>query len=62
MSFYSYNNSLVLIDINECDSDPFPCGDNSECIDSDGSFSCQCNRMFTGDGTTCKGTVFIFSL
>ncbi len=46
----------------ECDSDPFPCGDNSECINSDGSFSCQCNRMFTGDGITCKGTVFNFPL
>ncbi len=57
-SFYNLSYFLFLTDINECKSDPFPCDVNSECINTDGSFMCQCSQMFTGDGMTCTGIAF----
>ena len=29
---------------------------NATCENSDGSFFCQCNNGFTGNGTNCTGT------
>ena len=57
-SFYNLSYFLFLTDINECKSDPFPCDVNSECIDTDGSFKCQCSQMFTSDGMTYTGIAF----
>ena len=42
-----------FIDVNECDR--IPCDENADCINSEGSFRCQCNQMFSGDGFTCTG-------
>ena len=42
-----------ISDINEC-AIGTPCGANAICTDTFGSFSCQCNQGFTGDGVTCN--------
>ena len=45
----------VRADINECNN--VTCSDeNSNCVNSIGSFTCQCNRGFAGDGYKCSGT------
>ena len=45
-------------DINECDGETNPCGENSTCTNTDGSFTCACNNGFSGtdDGTSCTDT------
>ena len=45
-------------DINECDGGTNPCGENSTCTNTDGSFTCACNNGFSGtdDGTSCTDT------
>lgn len=42
-----------LIDFDECKQGVSDCDDNAECMDTVGSFSCQCNIGFVGDGKTC---------
>ena len=44
---------FLLIDINECSA--MPCGNNSICNNTDGSFVCTCDSGFTGDGLNCEG-------
>ena len=39
-------------DVVECDGDPAPCHVTAICIDSIGSYSCQCNTGYSGDGVT----------
>ncbi len=48
--------ALYLPDINEC-SDPFSndCHDDAVCIDVEGSYRCECQEGFTGDGIQCQG-------
>ena len=44
-----------FLDTNECMSgDSDPCGDNAECVDTFGSFICNCSEGFAGDGVDCK--------
>ena len=40
-------------DINECKTDLHNCSDEQTCINTDGSFTCECKHGFTGDGLTC---------
>ena len=44
-------------DVDECEVNPNRCGDNSECTNTEGSFSCACTGSFvspTGDGFNCS--------
>jgi hypothetical protein len=41
----------IFIDINECITNP--CHHNASCTDNEGSFVCQCNSGFSGDGLNC---------
>ena len=45
---------LSSSDINECNIDS-PCHASATCNDTEGSYTCQCNVGFTGDGFTCDG-------
>ena len=52
-----YNWHLLLIssnflDIDECLSNP--CHVNGTCADNQGSFVCQCNTGYSGDGFNCS--------
>ena len=45
-----------IVDIIECDEDPEPCDGNATCTNNIGSFTCECNEGYTGNGTdTCDG-------
>ena len=55
-------NSIILcsiLDVDECNSTIFPCGDNANCTDTDGSFKCDCLIGFQGNGFNCTGMYFI---
>ena len=47
--------SLFTLDFDECSLEPNPCDDHSNCINSDGSYSCICKQGFTGNGAVCEG-------
>lgn len=32
-----------------------PCDDNGHCTNTDGSFFCECNNGYAGDGFSCIG-------
>ena len=44
-------------DINECGTQSTMCGKNAECINTEGSFSCECIAGFFGDGYNCTGQI-----
>jgi len=49
----------LCVDIDECTSDPDICDSNATCTNINGSFFCDCDRGFSGDGFTCIGiTIF----
>ena len=41
------------LDINECADNP--CNQNANCINNEGSYLCECNTGYTGNGTNCTG-------
>jgi hypothetical protein len=45
--------SIIFPDIDECLTNP--CHFNAGCTDNDGSFYCQCDGGFLGDGFSCTG-------
>ena len=47
----------TLLDLNECEG-PSPCDGNAQCTNTIGSFSCDCNEGYSGDGMTCTGLNF----
>ncbi len=42
-------------DIDECATDMDNCSANAVCNNLVGSFGCECNTGFSGDGVTCTG-------
>ena len=44
-----------FLDIKECDLGTDGCHDNATCTDGNGSYTCECNDGFTGDGFSCEG-------
>ena len=61
--FLGYSgNGTFCTDIDECQphgDEPKPrhnCDSNSQCTDTEGSFTCECLDGFEGDGVTCRGT------
>ena len=44
-----------LSDVDECSRGLDNCGNNSQCNNTVGSFSCRCNHGYSGDGVTCNG-------
>ena len=50
-----YNNLLIYKDVDECTSQTHNCPANGVCTNVEGSFQCECQSGFTGDGKTCDG-------
>jgi nidogen (entactin) len=46
-------NILFLIDVDECLPELNVCDVNARCYNVPGSFQCQCNSGYRGDGRTC---------
>ena len=56
----SFDNTYLFysresIDVNECVTSP--CHSNATCEDTIGSYSCECNQGFSGNGTTCSSKI-----
>ena len=44
---------MPVSDINECDNNPCPA--NSQCVNNDGAYVCNCNTGFVKQGLVCTG-------
>ena len=42
-------------DDDECSDGSNDCGENAECTNTLGGFTCKCTEGFAGDGKTCTG-------
>ena len=49
-----HNKIVFHIDYDECAVGNDNCDTNATCNDTDGSYACNCNEGFTGDGFTCS--------
>ena len=49
-------------DFDECSLEPSPCDENSDCSNSEGSYSCTCKTGFTGNGAICEGVRYLEKL
>ena len=52
---YRLVNNTNCIDIDECTEGSDTCHANATCMNTVGSFSCDCNGLYTGDGENCTG-------
>jgi hypothetical protein len=43
---------VIFLDHNECSSKP--CHHNATCTDNEGSFDCECNVGYSGNGFNCS--------
>jgi hypothetical protein len=48
-----------VLDLNEC-SNKFLCSKHAKCTNLPGSYKCECNPGYFGDGKYCNGTMFKF--
>ena len=48
---------MLFLDINECNAGQSPCAPSpaGNCTNTEGSYQCQCNQGFSGDGYICGG-------
>ncbi len=49
--FLPSSQCFIFLDIDECLNNS--CHHNASCSDNEGSFDCQCNVGFSGDGVNC---------
>lgn len=43
------------VDINECEGNVSPCDVNAQCYNNQGSYYCECNVGYNGNGKVCNG-------
>ena len=48
---------IIFIDIDECVSNP--CDSKATCTNEIGTFTCECDAGYEGNGITCQGIFFI---
>ena len=51
---------VVLADDDECTSGEANCDRNAKCINTLGSYKCDCVPGYSGDGYTCRGLTLLY--
>ena len=49
--------NYLLSDDNECESGGHDCDENALCINTEGSYKCDCNEGYNGNGFRCNGKI-----
>ena len=52
------SHEFLFADIDECTLGKDDCDMNAECTNRPGSYRCDCNPGFQGNGTHCEGMTF----
>ena len=47
----------LFSDVDECTNGTHNCHNNANCTNVNGSFSCNCNPGYKGNGTYCQGKI-----
>lgn len=47
---------MIFLEINECMQATDACHEDATCSNTDGSYICDCNNGYIGDGKSCAGT------
>ena len=55
MYFFFCFPNLIFADLEECSTNTHDCDVNADCVNTVGSYSCNCRAGYTGDGQTCNG-------
>ena len=56
----SFMFTLLFTDLDECASDSAsPCPEHTDCVNTEGSFTCNCRPGFTKQHFTCEGRYLI---
>ena len=50
MHYHSQFYFSLHTDMNECTQNPDICGDNSKCDNTDGNYTCTCEKGYRSDG------------
>ena len=53
MAELSISQFVCFSDVDECFVESHGCHGNASCANTEGSYTCTCNRTFTGDGENC---------
>jgi len=57
--FYEFNiSNNKSKDKNECETGDDNCDEQATCTNTEGSFTCECNIGYSGDGVYCNGNYF----
>ena len=56
-----YKETILKQSIDECSTGEHNCANNAACFNTKGSFTCSCNRGYTGDGQKGEGNDCIYS-
>lgn len=54
MPGYQRQSSFSCTEINECETGEHKCHKNADCVNTEGSYHCQCKDQYTGNGYDCK--------
>jgi hypothetical protein len=59
LQFICHENKLLffffILDINECSKGLYDCNKNADCINTVGSYLCDCKPGYLGNGISCSG-------
>ena len=54
---------IIYLDVDECTQNPGVCDINANCTNTEGSYSCECLKGYTGDGEhNCSGNAYSYTL
>ncbi|XP_068670511.1 uncharacterized protein [Montipora foliosa] len=56
-SFEVTTSKVSVEDFDECKAHQDNCGHHATCVNTEGSFECNCNDGFEGDGISCEGVL-----
>ena len=53
---------MSVLDVDECTLGTDNCHTEATCTNTPGSFSCACDGGYSGDGVSCTGKFYAFSI